>query len=268
MAEIAEALGKTTDAEAFRAQEKKTREAFQTVFFNKGRGCYVDGEGSAHASLPANMLPLAFGLVPEAERARVADFVRGRGMACSVYGAQYLLKALFEAGMEDEAIGLMTRGGKRGWGNMMRAGSTVTLEAWDAQYKANLDWNHAWGAAPANIILRYVLGVRPLAPGFGKIFIRPQIGGLEAVEGYLSTIRGRVSVGIRQKPGVSYRLAFTLPFNTTARVEVPEIPGTELCLDGRKAAFETVGGRRILDNVPSGSHGLTQSVARPWWRLW
>ena len=34
---------------------------------------------------------------------------------------------------------------------MIEVGSTMTLEAWDAKYKPNLTWNHAWGAAPANI---------------------------------------------------------------------------------------------------------------------
>ena len=37
---------------------------------------------------------------------------------------------------------------------MLRIGSTITTEAWANIYKPNHDWNHAWGAAAANIIVR------------------------------------------------------------------------------------------------------------------
>jgi hypothetical protein len=93
-----------------------------------------------------------------------------------VYGAQYLLEALFEAGLEDDALALMTRDDMRSWLNMLEAGSTITAEAWDIRLKPNEDWNHAWGAVPANIVPRYVLGVRPLEAGFGTLLVRPQVG--------------------------------------------------------------------------------------------
>ena len=256
MAEMAAALDKTADAEAYRAKYERTVKAFNALFFNAERGCYVDGEGATHASLHANMLPLAFGLVPEAERGRVTRFVVSRGMACSVYGTQYLLEALFEADQDDTAIHLMTRDELRGWVNMMKAGSTITLEAWDIMYKPNLDWNHAWGAVPVNIIPRYVMGVRPLEAGFGKILIRPQVGSLEAIEGYVPTVRGTVRVGVRQKPGTQYSVTVEVPVNTTARVELPWREGATLRVDGKKVAAQVEGGRFVVDDVASGQHTL------------
>jgi hypothetical protein len=254
MAVMAGALGKTEDALSYLGKYARATNAFHAVFFNAERGCYVDGEGAAHASLHANMLPLAFGLVPKAERGRVAGFVKSRGMACSVYGAQYLLEALFRAGLEDEAIHLMTRDEPRGWVNMMNAGSTITLEAWDIKYKPNLDWNHAWGAAPANIVPRFVLGVRPLTAGFGKILIRPQPGSLEAVEGYVPTVRGTVRVGVRQTPGTAFRATVEIPVNTTARVELPWAEGGMVTLDGGTVSAGVRNGRFVVDGVPSGRH--------------
>jgi len=44
------------------------------------------------------MMPLAFGLRRTNRKAGIAAFVKSRGMACSVYGAQYLLEALYNAG--------------------------------------------------------------------------------------------------------------------------------------------------------------------------
>jgi alpha-L-rhamnosidase len=64
-------------------------------------------------------------------------------MACSVYGAQYLLEALYEMGEADAAVSLMTASTLASWTNMMKVGSTMTMEAWDVSIKSNLDWNHS-----------------------------------------------------------------------------------------------------------------------------
>ena len=258
MADIAKALGNSADAGEFRSKAEGAVRAFNALFYDPVRGRYMDGEGSAHASLHANMLPLAFGLVPEQERGRVAEFVRSRGMACSVYGSQYLLEALFESGQEEAALSLMTRDDTRSWLNMLRSGSTVTMEAWDARLKPNLDWNHAWGAVPANIVPRYVLGVRPLSPGFKKILIRPQVGGLREASGVVPTVRGAVSVDVTQRPGESYALSFEIPVNATARVELPPPPpGASLRFDGKRISAATENGRLTLDGVASGRHTLS-----------
>jgi hypothetical protein len=98
-------------------------------------------------------------------------------MACSVYGAQYLLEALFAAGRDKYAVELMAARTGRSWWHMIESGSTMTWEAWDAQAKNNLTWNHAWGAAPANILSRYVLGVRPVEPGYKKLRLLDRICG-------------------------------------------------------------------------------------------
>ena len=83
---------------------------------------------------------------------KVVDFVRSRNMSCSVYGSQILLEGLFEHGGSKHANELMASKAERSWYNMIRFGSTITMEAWDKRYKPNLDLNHAWGAAPANIL--------------------------------------------------------------------------------------------------------------------
>ena len=140
---------------------------------------------------------------------------------------------------------------------LMREGSTISMEAWGEKYKKNLDWNHPWGAAPANIIPRYVLGVRPLTPGFGKVLIRPQTASLE-VQGVVPTIRGAVSVGVRQKPGAFYKLTIEIPVNMTARLELPPLPvrDGELALNGKHVPAVFKDGRLIFDDIESGKHTI------------
>ena len=60
------------------------------------RGLYRDGEGADHASMHANLFPLVFGFVPAENRDHIAQWLGERGMACSVYAAQYLLEGSFE----------------------------------------------------------------------------------------------------------------------------------------------------------------------------
>ncbi|MCQ2393058.1 MAG: family 78 glycoside hydrolase catalytic domain [Kiritimatiellae bacterium] len=194
MADIARALGKTADAEAFAARAVRVYAAYQRVFFRAATGVYADGEKTDHASLHANAAALAFGLVPPARQARVVAHLASRGMACSVYFAQYLLEAFFEAGRADLALKLMTSTGDRSWLGMLDQGATITLEAWAPKYKPNLDMNHAWGTPPLNVISRYLLGVTPLEPGFAKIRIAPQFGSLRTVKGTVPTAKGPVTI--------------------------------------------------------------------------
>ncbi len=257
MADIAGALDRKTDAENFVKLAERVKTEFNKLFYDAEKGRYVDGEGSTHSSLHANMLPLAFNLVPDSERERVACFVESRLMACSVYGAQYLLEALFKSGREDYALWLMTRDDIRSWMNMINAGSTISLEAWDIMLKPNLDWNHAWGAVPLNILTRYVLGVKPRRAGFEEIWIRPQVGSLTTVKGRVPTIRGFVDVAVSQSPGVSYTLDFSIPANTTARVVIPWQDGAVLRIDGKKRPPVVENGALLIEELCSGPHKIS-----------
>ncbi len=225
MSRIAAALGEKDDSNFFLGRSDKVVDAINQKLFDPERGIYLDGEGSTHASLHANMFPLAFDLVPAPRKFSVLAFVKSRGMACSVYGAQFLLDALFLNGEAEHAFQLMTAPHDRSWWNMVSQGSSVTWEAWDVKYKNNLDWNHAWGAAPANILPRFVLGVRPLSPGFSEILIAPNPGPLLGVCGFVPTIRGRVKVGfdITKNEKTLERdlnMELVIPGNTSARLDL------------------------------------------------
>src|SRR5207253_8512957 len=148
MSRMAEACGKRDDADRFHQAYERATKSLNEKLFNPSTGTFIDGEGSTHSSLHANMFPLAFGLVPADRRETVARFIKSRGMACSVYGAQFLMDAVFDNGGADQAITLMIAPGDRSWRHMVEdVGTTMTLEAWDQKYKPNQDWNHAWGAA-------------------------------------------------------------------------------------------------------------------------
>ncbi len=257
MQQIAETLGNTTDAQQFAQDAELVYQSFQTVLFNSDTGLYTDGEGTTHSSLHANMFPLAFGLVPDDKLDTVADFVTSKEMACSVYGAQYLLEALFLAGREQAAFDLMASTGSRSWTNMMLEGSTITLEAWGIAYKSNLDWNHAWGAAPANIIPRFIAGIRPLEPGFAHALIQPQPASLNQFSTQIPTIRGDITLSVtKQTDNCSFQIV--IPANMTARFVIPvNCEGYSIIsLDGTTVTPQQNGSLRFIDPIVSGTHTI------------
>jgi hypothetical protein len=232
--------------------------AIHEQLFDPDRGIYVDGVGTEHASLHANLFPLVFGIVPSKNRKTVIEFVKSRGMACSVYGAHYLIEALFDAGEDQAAIDLLTSQSDRSWVNMLRVGSTVTTEAWDVKYKANAGWTHAWSASPAHLLPRKLLGVEPLEPGFGKVLIRPRPGKLTHATATLPTIRGPIRVSFDQHPGKSFQLKFNLPANVTGCVVLEATSDAEMdvIVDGHRQRGTRVDGGIMIESLGSGSHTL------------
>ena len=224
MSRLAEALGKKEEAAKFSEQESAAQEVFQKTLFDPVRGLYRDGTGTEHASLHANLFPLAFGLAPVDKRQQIAQWLAGRGMAGSVYAAQFLLEGLFENDEGTAALGLMTAPGDRSWRHMVESGATITWEAWDQAYKPNQDWNHAWGAAPANLLPRFVLGAQPLEAGWSRALIQPHPGTLRWVQGRMPTPRGELSVGWKRDK--NFTLTLTLPAGMTAKIKLPVLEGS------------------------------------------
>ena len=222
MGRIAGVLDKAEEAAFFTSESEAFRKLYTRSFFNARKGYFIDGlaADTEHASLHGNMFPLTFDLVPAGKKEGIARFLQTRGMACSVYGSQFLMDALYEANDAEYALHMLTKTDDRSWYNMIRVGSTISLEAWDNKYKPNQDWNHVWGAAPANIIPRRLMGVEPLTPGFGTIRIKPQLASLDWAEAMIPTIRGDVRMSVENKAG-SYTLKVTIPANMSAEVYLP-----------------------------------------------
>ena len=255
MSRMAAVLGFAADAEFFLTRAKKVRQSINKKLFNKATGLYIDCEGESHSSLHANMFPLAFDIVPEKAKPDIIAYLKSRGMACSVYGAHYLLEALYKAGEAQYALDLMTATGKRSWFHMINdLKTTVTTEAWDVEFKNNMDWNHAWGAAPASVIPRFLLGVRPQLPGCEKITVNPQIGNLVSVKGKIPTIRGTVYVSVERSES-EYKLDLRIPGNVSADVYVPAFAkDCALFLNGKRLKGAREGKFIKIADVAAGHH--------------
>lgn len=233
MAELADVMGMKEDNIYFRTMSRKVKESINKKLFDTKTGIYIDGEGSTHSSIHSNMLPLAFGIVEKENIKSVAEYIKTRGMGCSVYGSQYLFEALYNAEESQYALDLMCNTTDRGWYNMIRVGSTITMEAWDMKYKPNSDWNHAWGAAPANLIPRYLWGVKPIAPGFAVVQIKPQLANLTNSSIVVPTIKGDIKCKYtRNRDSDNYTIE--VPANTIGEFILSEKPSNIIYFNGKK----------------------------------
>ncbi len=246
-------LGKTDDAAFFERQGERVKKQFLITFQDQSSGLIKDGERTNHHSQHANMFALTFGLIPDENKAAVLDFVISKNMSCSVYAAQILLEGLFDHGGAEQGIALMAATTERSWYNMLRFGSTITMEAWDRRYKPNLDLNHAWGGAPANIIVRKMMGVEPLTPGAQKIKIHPKIGSLSTAELKTSFISGPVRIKCEQSK-TAYRLELHTAGGVQADVKIPAVYGSkQLYINGKPSNLKAKDEVFHLVDFPSGS---------------
>jgi alpha-L-rhamnosidase len=110
-------------------------------------------------------------------------------------------------------------------------------------------------AAPANIISRKLMGIEPLAPGWAKFRIRPQIGGLKYADITVPTVKGPVKVSYKQERSC-FKADVAIPANTSAQFFLP-LNGRknyQVLLNGKNVKATSVNGAAVIGHLGSGIH--------------
>ncbi len=276
LAKLARLLpGRQAEAARLENVSSTLRSEMRKQQYDARRGAFCDGvcADTPHLSFHATMYALAFGALDDAEDpeafAAAWAYLRGRisppfaaagrwpppgpssgkGLPCGTYPAQFALEALYRNSSDRglSALRVLESNATNSWVHMLRQGATMTLEMWDPEEKPNLTWSHPWSSSPAFLVAWFLMGIRPLTPGFGSVAVRPQPGDLARGAFVLPTIRGPVAVDFSQTAGgATFSLSVTLPGSVVASVAVP-LPARgavagELCLrvDGAAAAAAVV----------------------------
>jgi len=227
MARSARLLGQVADADHFESIAGRIKVAFNQRYYHARLGYYDNGTQTSC------ILPLAFGLVPEACRTRV--FTRlvenitvesGNHLATGLIGGHYLMRVLSDNGRPDLAYRLATQTTYPSWGYMISKGATTVWELWngDTADAGMNSRNIVMLIGDLNIWLHeYVGGIRPAAPGFKQIIIAPvAVGDLTWVREHYDSIRGRISSEWRRSAG-QFDLRVSIPANTLATVYLPAV---------------------------------------------
>ncbi len=152
----------------------------------------------------------------------------------STWFAYYALQIRAMAGDVGGSLDMV----RKYWGGMLSLGATTFWEHFEVEWLENASridempvegkvdvhttygghcfkglrhsFCHGWAGGPTAWMSQYVLGVRPAAPGFAKVIIEPDLGGLDFAKGAVPTPAGVIKVeATRNKRGqldVNYQL--------------------------------------------------------------
>ena len=213
MANVAKEIGETSDATELYKQSEELAEKFRPCFWDDKRKAIVhnrrDGKKSEEVFKFSNMFAIIFDYLTAEEKDDVMQNVMLNEDVLKIttpYMRFYEMEALCKMGMQEKVMSEM----KDYWGGMIKEGATTFWEKYVPSDKGREHLSmygrpygkslcHAWGASPIYLLGRYYMGVEPTRPGYEEYEVRPQLGGLEWMEGDVPTPFGKIHIRMDRK---------------------------------------------------------------------
>jgi hypothetical protein len=263
---FAQLLGKPADERYFARQADAMKQAFGKAYFNSRTRTYSNNTATA------NVLALAFDLVEQKNRRKVADNLvevietEARGhIPTGLIGGQFLMRTLTNIGRADIAYRFATQTDYPSWGYMAKNGATTIWELWNGNTAdpAMNSQNHvmllgdllAW-------FYEDLAGIKSSTTetGFKHLVMAPTlIAGLDSVHASHTSPYGRIgsSWSVRRDRFTWY---LTVPVNVTATVHIPAGKPADVLEGGVPIAkvglLKIVGmeGGKLVAEIPSGHY--------------
>lgn len=221
-------LGMTDDAARYEAIAAQVREAYNRKYWDAQTHRYVtraiENGPPPPFSQTQNILPLAFGIVPDGEQQKVADAVaedleaNDYTLTMGVYPLRYGLTLLTDYGHVDTVYRVATKVTQPSWGFWLANDINSMLEGWGVNSRS---WNHHYFALISDWFYEGLAGIRPGSPGYADLIIRPALPkGLDHATGRVDTPRGEVRSAWRRE-GEAAVLDVVVPGATRAEVWLP-----------------------------------------------
>ena len=217
------------DVKYFKNEINTVTKAYNARYFDSVSRCY------ANNTVTANILPLAFWMVgPNYEHSVLEHIVEKTEkdfdghVSTGVVGIQHLMRTLTDYGRGDLALRMATDTTYPSWGYMVKNGATTIWELWngDTGDPAMNSGNHVMLLGDLIIwYYEYLGGIRPLAPGYSKIMLKPYpIKGLDYVNCSYQSVSGLIKSKWKRN-GNNFEWEILIPANTTAEVWLPTAEG-------------------------------------------
>ena len=198
-------------AEQYRQRAEALKKAILSccVGIHDGHPLIQDGPGQDEFSVHCQVFAVLTRIVtPESGRDMLEKTVGNPDMAqASVAFMFYLFRALELCGWYEKTDELWNL-----WRQMLKDHLSTCVEN-DTDMRSDC---HAWASLMCYELPAVVLGVKPAAPGFEKVFIRPRMGKLMHACGDVVTPRGKVHVEWKRMQDGTCGLSYTLPEGMTA----------------------------------------------------
>ncbi|HEY9523148.1 MAG TPA: glycoside hydrolase family 78 protein, partial [Thermopolyspora sp.] len=235
LADTAKLLGHEDDAIRYAALASAVRKAFRAEFVTPSGRLAADTQ-TAYA------LALRVALLTEPEQReragrRLAELVTedDHRIATGFVGTPLVCDALTSVGAYDTAYRLLLQRECPSWLYPVTMDATTIWERWDSLLPDGsvnpgemTSFNHYALGAVADFLHRTVAGISPADPGYHRLRIAPRPGGdLTHASAELVTPYGPASVAWT-RTGDTLTVTAMIPPNTTADVDLPRTPPTEI----------------------------------------
>ncbi|MCR4412677.1 MAG: hypothetical protein NUV77_09660, partial [Thermoguttaceae bacterium] len=131
--------------------------------------------------------------------------------------------ALAKAGRADVVV----KDFRQRWATMRSVVENNTLqESWQAAPDSTAQWSHC-AVAPIYLTFGDLAGIRPVAPGFAKVEVRPQLADLGRLELTYRTVRGPIHF-LAEPTAAGHRVSVTLPAGCEGEALLPKGSTAEL----------------------------------------
>jgi alpha-L-rhamnosidase len=194
--------------------------AFNQTFWNGQEYRAPDHKGKTDDR--ANALAVVAGLAKPEQFPALLEVLKTQEHA-SPYMEKYVLEALC---LMNEPAQAQARMQKR-YAKMVNHPEYTTLwEGWGigAEGFGGGTINHAWSGGPLTIMSQYFAGIAPTSLGFATYQVKPQMGALTNLSAKVVTVRGDISVAVRNL-GPTFVLSLSSPPGTVATVGIPMLSG-------------------------------------------
>ena len=110
---------------------------------------------------------------------------------------------------------------RRRWATMSSVIQNNTIqECWQAPPDSGAQWSHC-AVSPLYVLLMDIAGIRPTAPGFARLQVRPQLADLGDLDVTVYTVRGPIRF-VAEPAANGHRVSLTLPADCEAELLLPK----------------------------------------------
>lgn len=254
MAEIAKLTGHDSDIKTYEDAAENIYKAFNDKFYNRAgyyetKVWYNNGPQRTRFRQTSQLVPLAFGLVPEDKIQKVVDRLvddiveKNYHLDTGCVGAKEILPVLSNCGYADVAYKILTQRTYPAWGFMIEQGATSLWEMWETTTRSRA---HYFLGTYDEWLFQYLAGITNVEQGYTKFVINPYIPKeLTYITCTENTVRGKIESSWKKNADGTVTMTITVPFGSEATVYFPTADVAKVKWNG-KAIADTMDGIRSV----------------------
>ncbi len=224
---IAEILGETDDISIYKNACENIYKAFNERFYNSEKQIYEttfwEQKGlRTKYRQTSNLLPLAFGMVPEENKKAVLENLVNDIIAKDYHfdtgctGVKFVLPVLYDNGCSDVAYKVLTQRTYPSWCFWLENRADTAWESWETTTRSQ---DHYFLGSYDEVFFTHFAGVKDVKNGYESFTLAPQLDcGLEYVNVSINTPFGKLVCDWKINNNNTITVKISIPEGTKAKV--------------------------------------------------